>query len=850
MAEIRLMINRFFEGIPGYLEKNRWKAWLCFVLVTALLGAGVGKFQLELSMVSFFREGEPVKKAYDQFRAIFGGDEVVYIVYEAKDGNVFSPQSLKAIKGIQEELLNFRLFSQSGETSSLNHITDVKTLINASYLETKEGALISRDFIGNQIPQSEKDVEWLQKAAQQQSDYPKRYFSEDFRFGGIIIKTDFNAVPISDQIKDNKTVITGFDDEAEMTDFGEIGLTELPDMYSEDYLPKFKKTRIGEYVPFMEEISAIIKQPQYSDFLKFYPVGNPPLMSYAFRNMTFEMGLIMLGCLVLIIVVLWILFRSFSAVLWPIIIVVFSIIWVMGTIGWSGLAMTEMYNVIVFLVLAVGVGDAIHILSGYLFYRNKKRTHREAIQAVYKKSGLACFLTSITTSLGLLSMIFIPIVPLQRFAVFAAIGVMYAFVITIFILPLMLDIWSPVSKKKALKISSAEGKEHLIQLFIRRFEKIIFLAPWKIILLFSVASVILVIGSLKIRVESNSIENLKDSVPLKDAYKLVDKYMGGTGNLEVLVDSGQVDGFKDPALLQAVDDLQSYVESNFPDIVIKTLSLSNVTKDSFKALNEGRQEKYIIPEDPRLLAQTLFLFESANSKDRRQLVSDDYRLVRIGINSKNIGSIKGLELMNAVDSYINQHLKPLKNSYPNLKVTTTGQLPLQLKLMDYISWSQVRSFAVALGAISVILLVVLGSLKIGFIAIIPNLLPIVTAFGVMGYFDMALDVHTLLVVPIIIGIAVDDTIHFLTHFRLEMQSSNDVKQSIIHAYREAGQAIIFTSLVLSIGFLVFLFSSNKGFSYFGILSAVSIITATLADLILLPALLYVTNQNRSQRGRF
>ena len=124
------------------------------------------------------------------------------------------------------------------------------------------------------------------------------------------------------------------------------------------------------------------------------------------------------------------------------------------------------------------------------------------------------------------------------------------------------------------------------------------------------------------------------------------------------------------------------------------------------------------------------------------------------------------------------------------------------------------------------------------------LLPIVTVFGVMGYFDIPLDLHTLLVIPIIIGIAVDDTIHFLTHFRIEYARSADVASAIAGAMREAGQAIVFTSLVLALGYLVFLVSVNKGFGYFGFLSSVAIMTALLADLVLLPALLRVVYARR------
>ncbi len=465
-----LSINRFFENLPNILSRNRGKSWIIFIVLTAFFAVGMGRFKLEMSMVSFFKEGEPVKNAYDRFRAIFGGNEAVYIVYEAKDGDVFSPASLKAVRGVQEELLNSRFRVQDGNNSSLAHITDVDTIVNASYLESSEDTLISREFIGNRIPTDKVARDQLEQLARRQPGYPKLYFSDDLRFGGIMIKTDFNAIPEESALPDASDELD--DQELQFDDSDE--LADEVDVYANDYLPRFKKTPIKDYLPFMDEISAILEKKAYSDHLVFYPVGNPPLMAYAFKNMMIEMGLIMIGSLLLIILVLWGLFRSFSAVVWPVAIIVLSMVWVMGCIGWSGLAMTEMYNIIIFLVLAVGVADAIHMLSGYQYYRFKTLPHQEALRIVYRKSGLACFLTSITTALGLLSMVFVPIVPLQRFAVFAAFGVMAAFVVSVFMLPLMLDVWNPISKRRAARIIERKGSDHLIQRFIRRFEELSF----------------------------------------------------------------------------------------------------------------------------------------------------------------------------------------------------------------------------------------------------------------------------------------------------------------------------------------------------------------------------------------
>jgi predicted RND superfamily exporter protein len=344
-------------------------------------------------------------------------------------------------------------------------------------------------------------------------------------------------------------------------------------------------------------------------------------------------------------------------------------------------------------------------------------------------------------------------------------------------------------------------------------------------------------GVAFIRVDSNTLTIFREDQPIRQAFELVDRTLAGTGNLEIVVDTGVIDGHKDPAVLRAIDELQHRLEGDLPDIVRKTISLVNVTKDSFRALNEGRDEMYVIPDDARVLAETLVLFDGANPVDRRLLVSDDYQISRIMTSTRTLSSEETVGFMAEVEQLAETHLGPLRGRYPELSVSLTGQIPLFLKMMSDMSWSQIKSFAVTLAIISTILLFVLGSLRLGLVSIIPNLLPVVTVLGVMGLLDIPLDLHTLLVLPIVIGISVDDTIHLLTHIRLEQARGADLEAAIRNAMSEAGQAILFTSVILAVGYLIFLISVNKGFGYFGTLSSIAIATACLSDLVLLPALL-------------
>jgi len=308
-----------------------------------------------------------------------------------------------------------------------------------------------------------------------------------------------------------------------------------------------------------------------------------------------------------------------------------------------------------------------------------------------------------------------------------------------------------------------------------------------------------------------------------------------------LVETRATEGLKDPLVLQAMADLQQYLEREHQRFVVSTHSLADAVKESFKALNEDRPEMHVIPKTKPMLAQTLLLFEGAAPDDRAKLVTDDYENARISVRIRNRGSFEYIPFMDDTKHKIEVIFAPLKKAYPDLRVEITGVFALTMKLADFVSWSQIKSFSLALGVISVLFIFVFRSVKGGLISILPNLFPIIVAFGMMGFMGYSLDLDTLLVAPIAIGIAVDDTVHFLTRYRMEQAGGAEPKEAVRHTYREVGQAMVFTSLILSAGFLMFTFCQHNGLSHFGLLSATAIISAAISDLFFLPRLCILTN---------
>jgi hypothetical protein len=746
-------------------------------------------------------------------------------------------------------------------------------------MEAHDNALLSRALIGDHLPNHEEEREFIRQRALSHPDIERVYVSPDSRYATIMIKTNLGAEAVPDDHNTFKDQHTFKDQQAalvannKLTDSGDTKNEELTDEqwsddeFEADYAtdlnaswsantsqpseekaaPQFLRAELEDYAVLMDAIRPIIEAQEVSRHLTFYPAGMGPLMEYFNAIVLKQMAIVFFCSIFLILAVLWILFRSLSAVVWSLAIVLISFLWVVGLVGWSGATMTMMINIIVFLVIAVGVADAIHILSGYLYFRNLGEDHQQSLRSVFKKSGLACFLTSLTTAIGMIALTMVPIVPVQNFGIFAAFGVFFAFVITVFVLPLMLDLWAPVSKKDNPETS----KRHLIQGFLRRIETLGYRYPKSITAFFGIAALILLVGAFNIRINSNLIELLPEDAPISHSVQIVDEHMAGSAVMDIIFDAGKADAFKDPRILNRMQALEGFIKQHYGadselELIGKSTSLVNVTKDSYKALNDDDQAFYTIPQDQRLLAQTLFLFNNANPIDRRQLVSDDYSQARMTITLRNEGSYVYVPVLEAIQIEMDQLFADIKTDYPDMDVRLTGNMSLMFKLVDYISWSQVKSFGLALSVISILLLVVFGSKRIGFIALLPNLMPIILAFGLMGHLGIPLDTDTLLIAPIIIGIAVDDTIHFLTHYRAGMYQTGNIQAAIRLSVREAGQAITFTSIVLGIGFLVFMFAPHAALRNFGILSSLAIFVALLTDLLLLPALCVLFNADFKQ----
>jgi predicted RND superfamily exporter protein len=360
--------------------------------------------------------------------------------------------------------------------------------------------------------------------------------------------------------------------------------------------------------------------------------------------------------------------------------------------------------------------------------------------------------------------------------------------------------------------------------------------------------VVCLYGATQVKVDSNIAELYREGSPLRTAYTIVDEHMMGTGSLEILVDMQQSDALMQAGILQTMDRLQRHIENEYSQHVIRTNSLADLVKDTHAIMQDGSDAYKTIPDDSLAVSQLLYLFNSSNPNERRALVNDDYSQSHISVQLRNAGSSEYAEFFELVQIDIKEAFAAYEQQYPNMDVHVTGTLAMLMRLMDDMSNNQFKSLALAMVLISGLLVLTLGSVQAGLMSIIPNMIPATLAFGLMGLMGIPLDTDTLMIAPLIIGIAVDDTIHFITHYRMALAKHSDMRMALVDTIKEVGQAVTFTSLVLGCGFFMLSFSNYLGLAKVGAFGSLAIFVALLCDLLFFPALIMVFKPKFGQQN--
>jgi predicted RND superfamily exporter protein len=452
----------------------------------------------------------------------------------------------------------------------------------------------------------------------------------------------------------------------------------------------------------------------------------------------------------------------------------------------------------------------------------------DAIAFALGHSGLAIVMTCLTTAGGLVSFTAAEIAPIAHFGIFGPVGVAMALLFTAVLLPALIAVF-PMSEGEQGRRAELVFSQRIL---VRTGDFATAHAP-TITLVCAGLLCAALLGASLLRFSHDPIAWFPEDNPFRLSADILNRELTGAVFMELLVDTGRENGLQDPEILKRMEEVRSYASGvQLGDIYVgKTIGLTDVVKETHQALNENRSEYYVIPDDPLLVAQELLLFENSGSDDLEDLVDTRFSKGRM---TMKVPFVDAIQYRDFIDTTTARFAEILGD---DVELTVTGLMVIMGRTINAVIATMVRAYVIALAIITPLLILLIGRVRIGLVAMIPNLTPIILTLGLMGWTGIPIDAFTLLIGSIAIGLAVDDTIHFMHNFRRYFEASGDVRYAVHETLASTGQALLYTSLVLSAGFFIYMFATMHNLFYFGLLTGLTIILAFLADLILAPALM-------------
>lgn len=565
----------------------------------------------------------------------------------------------------------------------------------------------------------------------------------------------------------------------------------------------------------LEEISTKYAGPE-----RFYISGNAAFLVYVNRYMRQDLALLLPVVVVVIVLVLLVSFRNWRGLVLPMAVVFVGLVWTMGLVGLTNRKLTMISTFLPVVLVAVGSAYGIHVVNDFLQRATPGKDKKELVLETVREMFVPVLGAAVTTAAGFLTLLSAFLVPTREFGVFSAFGVMACFVLAMVMIPVIL-VLLPLPKSKA----GAEEKglsPALAQIFSRR--------PWVPLVVVFVVLGALLAGVPRLKVESDVTRYFREDSPVVEGLRLVDERFGGSQEVSVVIDTGRRDGLKDPEVLRFMDRLQRFLEGR-PEVGV-TSSLADLVKESYFTLRGDDPAFYTVPETSRAVAQVLLLYEMGGGEVTGSMATRDFRMGRISARVRSVGLAGYDELLRAISEFVERE-KPEKI----VDWYVTGSPSLYIQLSKKLIASQLTSLGTSFGAVGAIVSVLMLSLGAGLLSLIPLLVAVAGNFGVMGYVGAYLDMATVMIASLTVGIGVDYAVHFLSRYRSERESGLDHHSALRETFRTSGRAIVINALTLALGFLVMLFSRFGALNTFGWLMALTMVTSMLGALLVLPAVL-------------
>ncbi|MCH7514288.1 MAG: MMPL family transporter [Bacteroidetes bacterium] len=591
-------------------------------------------------------------------------------------------------------------------------------------------------------------------------------------------------------------------------------------------------------IQLIDDIHMLGKLFTESTGIEIHYVGLPFVRAVIVVKVKQEMQMFVLLSVLITGLIMLLFFRSKTAVIFPLLIIGVIVIWVLGTIVLMQYKITLLTGVIPSIIVIIGIPNSIYLFNKYHQEYNLHKDKSRAIRKVIQKIGVVTLITNATTAVGFGVLGFTDVSILKEFGIVAAINIMATFVVSIILLPSVFSYLPPPSWKHLKHLSFKPLDKILtgLDLLVHRYKYPIFFVTGVVI-------VLALVGLYRVKAIAFMVDDIPEESQIKKDLYFFENNFSGIMPLEIIIDTGRPKGVHDLKNLTVIDEFEQFLQDQ--KYISKPVSVVSFIKAMRQAFYNNNPDWYSLPNKrDRNFILRYFNKEGEESSLLSAFVDSTNQIMRISLKVADIGSDR-------MDSLINNVIVPKKEEVfkdTKMKATITGTTLLFIKGNNFLVSNLKFSFLLAFFIIAIIMGMLFANLRMIIISLIPNIIPLVITAGIMGFAGIPLKPSTAIVFSIAFGISVDYAIHFLAKYRQELFSSNFfVPVAVSKALREIGPSMIYTSVVLFAGFIIFTFSDFGGTVALGFLTSTTLFISLLTNLILLPALLLAFDDGKRKK---
>ncbi len=577
----------------------------------------------------------------------------------------------------------------------------------------------------------------------------------------------------------------------------------------------------------IESIQDISSDFEEANQIKLHYSGLPYIRVVNSIKIKNEIYLFSALALAICIVVLFLFFRSFKAVFFPVLIVLTGVVWAMGLLSLLGFKITMLSGMISPLLIVIGIPNSIYMLNKFHHEFVQHGNRVKALQRVIIKIGNATFLTNLTTAAGFATFIITKSDILVEFGIVASLSIMSLFLLSLILIPIIFSFVQPPSTRhvKHLEYRSVVRIIDYLIIITKRYRRQVYITAIMVV-------AVGIVGITLIRSSGYMVDDIPESDPIYEDLKFFEKNFHGLMPLEILVDTKKPNGVLQLSTFTKIDQMEQKL-AEYPELS-PSLSLLNLLKFAKQAFYNGNSQYYSIPNNyERNFILSYVMQDDENSPLLHSFIDSARQLTRVSIRAKDVGTKRMEELYGLFRSDVDSIFD--KNEYD---IIITGSSVTFFKGTQYLQKNLFMSLGLAIFLISLFMALMFSSWRMVVMSLIPNIIPLIFTAAIMGFAGIPIKASTILVFSIAFGISVDNTIHFLAKYRQELKVTGwNISRSVVLALRETGVSMLYTSVVLFFGFGIFSLSSFGGTVALGVLVSLTLLVALTSNLILLPSLL-------------